>query len=365
MTARVTLLATNLARGGAETQVAQLAMGLRQRGWEASVISMLTPTAFEQELAAAGVPVFSLNMKPGAWNAFGYARLLRLLRGLRPQILHGHMFHGNMLARAARVFCPVPVVISTLHSAAESGRGSREVRWRDRCYRFTDRLGDLTVAVAQAVAERHVSACAVPPARLRVIPNGVDTNRFRPDSDRRERLRSALGLDREFAWLAVGRLMWKKGYDTLLEAFDSVEEAVLLIAGTGPEEEELRALAGGNVRFLGERDDVADLMVACDGYVQSSVVEGLPVALLEAAASGLPCVATDAGGTAEAGVAQIVPPGDPESLAAAMRSAMSIPFGERERMGLTGRAAVVARYGRSVVLGQWEELYRELLERWT
>jgi len=365
MTARVTLLSTNLARGGAETQVAQLAAGLRRRDWDVSVVSMVTPTAFQRELADAGVAVFSLHMQPGVWNPLGYARLVGTLRALRPQILHGHMFHANMLARAARLFCPVPVVISTLHSAAESGRGSKEVRWRDRCYRLTDPLGDLTVAVAQAVAERHVSARAVPPSKVRVIPNGVDTDCFRPDSARWERVRRALGLGREFAWLAAGRLMWKKGYDTLLHAFARIQEGVLLIAGSGPQEEELRSLAGENVRFLGQRDDVADLMSACDGFVQSSVVEGLPVALLEAAASGLPCVATNAGGVGEAGSAHIVPPGDPEALAAAMRRIMALPKEERRRIGLAARGQVVARFDQVIVLGMWEELYREMLARWT
>ncbi len=364
MTGRVSLLSTSLARGGAETQVAQLAAGLRRRGWEVSVISMLAPDAFQEELAAADVPVFSLGMKPGVGSPIGYARLLAALRRLRPQILHCHMFHGNILGRAARLLCPVPVLISTIHSVAESARGSPGTRRRDLCYRLTDPLGDLTVGVAQAVVERHARARAAPPARLRVIPNGVDAAQFRPDAGRRGCVRRSLGLDGEFVWLAVGRLLWKKGYDTLLGAFGRCG-GVLLIAGAGPLEEELRAQARGDVRFLGERGDIADLMSACDGFVQASVVEGLPVALLEAAASGLPCVATDAGGVAEAGVARMVPACDADALAEAMREVMSLPAGEREKIGLAGRAAVAARFDRNVTLGMWEELYRELLSRWT
>jgi glycosyltransferase involved in cell wall biosynthesis len=178
-------------------------------------------------------------------------------------------------------------------------------------------------------------------------------------------VRRALGLGQEFAWLAAGRLMWKKGYDTLLDAFARTREGVLLIAGSGPQEEELRSLAREDVRFLGQRDDVADLMSACDGFVQSSVVEGLPVALLEAAASGLPCVATNAGGVGEVGTAHIVPPGDAETLAAAMRRVMALPEEERKKMGLAARGQVVARFDSNVVLNMWEELYRGILARWT
>lgn len=364
MRARVALATTSLARGGAETQVVQLAIGLRARGWETSVISLVEPAAFVAELAQARVPVHSLGMQPGVANPRGYIRLLGLLRGLRPQILHSHLFHANQMARLARLLCPVPGLISTLHSVAESGRASRNIFWRDCAYRVTDPFGDVTVAVAEAVARRHAAARAVPQRKLRVIPNGVDTGRFRPDAARRERVRRSLGLGPEFVWLAAGRLMWKKGYETLLDAFDRCPKAVLLIAGTGPEEDELRRRAGASVRFLGERDDVADLMCAGDGFVQSSLVEGLPMALLEAASSGLPCVAADTGGVAEVGAADLVSPGNAEALARAMTRIMALSAEERQGMGLTARAQVVARFEASIVLTRWEELYREMLAPW-
>ena len=369
--AGIALLATNLARGGAETQVALLAAGLRRRGWEVSVISLLKPPAFEQELASAGVPVFSLNMQPGVWNPLGLVRLGIILRKLRPQILHSHMFHANLLARAVRLACPVPVLISTLHSVAESARGSEKVRPRDWLYRLTDPLADVTVAVSDAVAARHASVRAVSARRLRVIPNGVDTTLFRPDAARRERMRQLLGLGQEFTWLAVGRLMWKKGYTTLLRAFAGLGGGILLVAGAGPLDTELRRLAGdlgADVRFLGERQDVADLMSACDGFVHASLVEGLPLALLEAASSGMACVATDVGGVSEIIVHErtgyLVSPGVPEALGAAMSRLMSLSGEQRRKLGLAARDRVVARFETGVVLTEWEELYRELLSPW-
>jgi glycosyltransferase involved in cell wall biosynthesis len=369
--AQVALITTNLACGGAETQVAQLATGLRERSWDVSVISLVKPTAFEPELAAASIPVFSLQMRPRTWNPFGFVRLMTILRKLRPQIVHAHMFHANLLARLARLVSPLPVVISTLHSAAESSRGSPEVRWRDRIYRLTDPLTDLTVAVSGAVAARHVAAKAVLPRRLRVIPNGVDAARFRPDAARRQRTRDSLGLGNEFVWLAVGRLMWKKGYGPLLHAFAGLDQGILLVAGTGPQEAELRQLAselGADVRFLGQRSDIADLMSASDAFVQASLVEGLPVSLLEAASSGLACVATDAGGTAEiirqGHTGYVVPLGNAEALAAAMSRLMALPAGERRALGLAAREHVVAHFEAGIVLSHWEDLYRELLPKW-
>ena len=372
MKARIALVSTNLARGGAESQVALLAAGLSRRGWDVSVISLLPPTAFEREFAAAGVSVHSLDMQPGSPNPAGYARLLRILRDLRPQVVHSHMFHANLLARVARLIAPIPALVSTLHSIAESSRGSSGVGRRDWLYRVTDPLADLTVAVCQAAAERHAEAKAVPGKKLRVVPNGVDTNVYRPDAIRREQVRRQLGIGQKFAWLAVGRLMWKKGYETLLRASAHEKLGVLLVAGAGPQESELRELArelGVNARFLGEREDVADLMTACDGLVQSSVVEGLPMAVLEAASSGLACVVTDAGGASDivldGHTGYVVPLGDPGALAEAMSRFAGMPAEARHKMGLAAREHVMAHFDQDKVLTQWEQIYLEMLQRWT
>lgn len=372
MKARIAFVSTNLARGGAESQVALLAAGLGRRGWEVSVISLLPPMAFERELRAAGVAVYSLDMRPGFPNPAGYMRLLRILRDLRPQVVHSHMFHANLLARVARLIAPIPVLVSSLHSLAESSRGSSEVRRRDWLYRVTDPLADLTVAVCQAAAERHAEAKAVPRKKLRVVPNGVDTSVYRPDAIRRERTRRQLDIGHEFAWLAVGRLMWKKGYETLLRALAGEQYGVLLIAGAGPQESELRELArelGVNARFLGEREDVADLMTGCDGFVQSSVVEGLPLALIEAASSGLASVVTDAGGASEivldGHTGYVVPLGNPGALAEAMSRLEKMPVDARGKMGVAAREHVITHFDQGKVLTQWEQIYLEMLQRWT
>ena len=334
---RVILLSTNMARGGAETQVARLAIELRRRGWDVHVISLVQPTAFEEELADERVPL----------HAPGVALVPSLLRKLRPQIVHCHMFHANLLGRVARLAMPFPFVISTLHSMAETGRNSTDIRARDIAYHVTHRLADATVAVSRAVAERHARVC---PASL-VIPNGVDVERFRPDPLLRAQMRTELGLGDEFAWIAVGRLMWKKNYPAMLEAFAQIGRGILLIAGSGPEEDRLRAMAGPNVRFLGARNGIPALLNAADGFVMTSVIEGLPVALLEAAATGLPCVSTPAGGVAETGVAIVT-----EDVAAAMRHVMADP-GD---LGANARRIVTERYSMHAVVSQWEALYRSM-----
>jgi glycosyltransferase involved in cell wall biosynthesis len=331
-------------------------------------VSLLPPSAFAAELTDSGVPVFSLGMRPGAPSPAGLARLASILRKLRPQILHCHMVHANLLGRVASLLCPLRVVISTAHSIVESSRRSQDARGRDWLYRLTDPLANATVAVCQAGAARYAETRAAPRRKLRVIPNGVDTSRLRPDEEAREKTRHQLGIGREFVWLAAGRLMWKKDYPTMLRAFAAQRGGLLLIAGEGPDELQLHALAGelhADVRFLGLRADVPKLMNACNGFLLSSTVEGLPVSLLEAASSALPCVTTRAGGADEivldGRTGYVVPPGDPEALAAAMSRLRALPPPSRRQMGQAAREHAVAHFDMDVVAAQWERLYEELL----
>ncbi len=322
--------------------------------------------AFQAELAGAGVALHSLAMGAGPTGSAGGGTAGCDLRRVRPAVLHTHMFHANLMGRLARLAFPIPRVISTLHSLAESSRQSPDVRWRDRLYRMTDSLTDCTVAVCQAVAERHVAAGAVRSEKLRVVPNGVDTGRFRPDEARRAATRAAMGAGGEFVWLAAGRLMWKKDYPTLLRAASQPLGCTLWIAGTGPLEEELRAMArelGVNALFLGAREDLPELMKAADALVLSSVVEGLPMVLLEAAASGLPVVATSVGGSgevvADSNTGFLTACGDADALAAVMSRLAVLPEEARREMGRAARAVALDRFDLPVVTSQWEDLYRE------
>jgi glycosyltransferase involved in cell wall biosynthesis len=368
---RIAFLMTSARAGGAEVQVCRLALELASRGWAPYVIALsgdpADPASPMRDLPGAGIPTASLGMRPGRPNPRALFRLTRLLDHFRPAVLHGHLFHANLLARLASLCCPVPVVISTLHSLAESPRDSSGTRLRDFAYRATGALVDRVTAVSQAVAERHIACRAVPRGKMEVVANGVDLKAFRPDPERRTHTRAALGVGDEFVWLAAGRLIWKKDYPTLLRAFSIACPGLLCIAGEGPLEGELRGLAaplGARVRFLGARRDMPALLNAADAFVLSSVVEGLPMVLLEAAASGLPCVATDVGGTCEAVLdgqtGLLVPPGDAQALGEAMERLTTLPATERAAMEAAARAHT-ARFDFTTIAAAWERLYSGLL----
>lgn len=234
---RVLFVITGLGLGGAETQLVHLATRLKARGWDVRVVSLTPPRAYVQELEAAGVPVISLGIKGKLPDPRPVFRLAKMIRTWRPEVVHSHMVHANLVARLVRLLAPVPVLICTAHNIDEKGqRGSG--RLREMAYRLTDPLCDLTTQVSRAGLERYVRIRAVPRHKIRYLPNGIDTERFRPDPELRARLRQELGLETAFAWLAVGRFVVSKDYANMLQAFSRVaperNEGCLVIAGDGP-----------------------------------------------------------------------------------------------------------------------------------
>ncbi len=363
-------LITGLAYGGAETQLVNLATKLKERGWDVRVVSMLPPQAFTDELKQAGIPLATLDMRRGVADPRAVFRLVKMLREWKPDIVHSHMIHANLLARIARIFYRIPVIICTAHSIDEGGRR------REIAYRLTDFLADLTTNVSQAAVERYIRVGVAPKDKIKFMPNGIDTAKFEPNEMVRKRLRNELGINECFVWLAVGRFEEAKDYPNMLQAFSRVvakkSDVILLLVGQGSLMEEARGLADeldltDKVRFLGLRRDVPDLMNAADAFVLSSRWEGFGLVVAEAMACELPVVATDCGGPREildgGTLGFLVPPAESEALALAMEKMMALSDEERFEMGKAGRAHIEANYSLERVVDQWEELYKELLQK--
>jgi glycosyltransferase involved in cell wall biosynthesis len=354
--------------GGAERQVLLLAKGLAQRGWRVSLIALSgTGSKFAAELSSAGIAYHSLQMRRGLADPRGWIRFNRWLRHHNPDILHAHLPHAVWLARWSRLFAPACAVVDTIHTSATGTWG------RKLGYRFSDRLSDTVTAVSDSVADAYTSAHMVSSHHLAVLPNGVDTETWQPDPSARDTVDRELGLTDEFLWLAAGRLERVKDYPTLLRAFGSISApARLVIAGAGPDEAALRLLARdlgveSRVQFLGFVPDVRRWLQAADGFVLSSLWEGLPMSILEASACAVPSVAVDVPGTHETilhgQTGLLAEPGSVDALAVAMTRMMNFAPQSRQLLGQRARQFVVDRFSLNSVLDRWETLYAELLDR--
>jgi glycosyltransferase involved in cell wall biosynthesis len=368
---KILFLSTSMGMGGADSQLIAAAQELRSRGHEIRIVSLTPLGPMGLQAQRLGLPTESLEMRRGLPDPRALVRLSRLVRAWRPDVVHSHMVHANLMARALRLTAPVPALVSTIHNIYEGGPLLMAG------YRWSNGLVDHMTIISEAAAERFIRERIVPASLLRVVPNGVDPEPFRRvQPGARDRLRRELGVDGKFVWLAVGRFEVAKDYPNMLRAFARVHErrpeAGLLLVGKGSLQAETEALArelqlGQAVRFLGVRDDVPALVSSADGYVMSSAWEGMPMVLLEAAAGGLPIVTTRVGGNQEAVLdgetGFLAPPRDPEALAEAMLRLMGLGEAERRALGERGREHVRSCYGLSRVADRWEELYREVLSR--
>lgn len=363
----ICFLITSLCCGGAQMVLAKLVIDLRRRGWPIKIISMLAPDNKILQMLPLEVEVVSLDMHRGIPNPQAIIKLVKLLRTWRPYILHSHMVHANLLGRIVSLFVKIQVVVSTAHSINEGAR------WREIAYRVTDSLADVTTNVSKSAVEKFIDVGAVPRKRIRFIPNGMDTNEFAPNISIRKSFRNILKIRDAFVWVAVGRLDVEKDYESMIRAFSPLaieNRALLLIAGEGPLQSKLKELISSleiepYVRLLGVRQDIPELMNAADAYVMSSLFEGLPMVLLEAAATSLPIVATEVGGNGEIVVKDrsgiLIPSNDIASLTNAMMRVMNMTKDERSNMGCVGRDYIVKNYSHDKVIDLWEKLYWEFL----
>ena len=300
-------------------------------------------------------------------------QLRRILREVRPDVVHTHSSKAGVLGRLASKSTGVGARVHTPHTfaflfdAMFSDAKRRLFRTIEtQLGRQTDRLVAVSESERVTISESGVIAAS----RVRVVPNGVDTSDFlgAVPVDRGD-----LGVPADAPLLAtVGLLNVAKGQDLALEALalSEAQEAHLLIVGHGEEREALGRLAEqlgveARVHFLGWRDDVPGLLAASDGLLLPSRWEGMPYIVLEAMAAGLPIVASRVDGARELvteGVnGALAEVGDPADLARAIGRWLACGSGQRAAWGRASRDRVEADYTLEHMRLRLDEVYREAI----
>ncbi|HEY9373975.1 MAG TPA: glycosyltransferase [Streptomyces sp.] len=237
---KVLHIITGLDIGGAEQQ---LRLMLRHLPVESEVVTLTAPGAVARGIASDGTPVTHLGMA-GNRDVGALPRLVRLVRQGRYDVVHTHLYRACVYGRIAARAAGVRTVVATEHSLGDSQIEGRPLSAGTRgLYLATERLGSATVAVSESVA-RRLEAWGVRPARIQVVPNGIDRTRFAFDEDARRAARSRLGLPQDaFVVGGVGRLAPGKRFDRLIRAVASIPEARLLLVGDGDERGRLETVA--------------------------------------------------------------------------------------------------------------------------
>jgi sugar transferase (PEP-CTERM/EpsH1 system associated) len=364
---RVVHLIQGLEIGGLEMMVVNFLQRLDRSRFSPVVCCFDTLGDLTAQVADRGIPVHLVQRRPGVDLGYIFT-LAAFIRRTRPQILHLHnptaFFYGTLAGKLARV----PCIVYTEHGRDFSSG------WKTRlANRVLGKLVDRVVAVADYGKRYLAEEEGIAAAKITTIHNGIDAARFAQDYDV-DAIRSELGLTPDQPVIGiVARLDPIKNHALLIRAMARLAkqraDAVLLIIGDGPLRQELHSLRdelelAGQIRFLGARSDVPELLSALDLFVLCSKSEGLSLTLAEASAAARPIVATDVGGNSEVvedGVSGVVIPSDDiEALVAALLKIVSDPELGR-KMGRAGRERFERQFTLEGMVAAYQELYSTCL----
>ena len=370
---RVFFLVDSLNVGGTETQAVELALRMDKARYEVTLGCMQKEGPLLQKLSGSGIEVIEFRPRGGFDTPSGLYQLLRMSQFLRKRkfdVVHTHDLWSNPMGIVAAKLAGTPATVSSQRDL------SHDAWYRSRRSRIHRRIQKMSSAVltnAKSIRDGLVDE-GFDPEQVRVIYNGVDLERFR--TARRDRERLFPGLRGCKLVVLVGNMHSEvKGQRLVIAAapqiLDRFPNTRFILAGDGElrpkfEKEVCEVGVESSFMFLGRRSDVPEILAACDIAILPSFAEGMPNAVLEYLAAGLPTVATAVGGNGEVvedGISGIlIPPKDPEALATAVCRLL-----ENENLSAqiarNGHARVRQKFSFENLIEEVDKLYTDLLRR--
>lgn len=334
---RILFLVRSLNRGGTQRQLVNLAIGLHRRGHVVRVVTFYSGGALSEDLLTSGVPVESLG-KYGRWDIVRFAfRLVRLIKGEAPDIVHGYLAANILTVPLKFLFPTIGFVWGIRASTVDFSQYDWLARVLESVAARLSQFPDLIIVNSWAGKDAAISR-GYWAHNMKVIPNGIDTSEFYADKAAGAALRACWGLTPEDILIGrIGRLDPLKDYPTFLKAAAEFRKCfpnarfLCMGAEEGTKERDLRALAfrlnlSQNLIFSGERKDMRAVYNALTLLTSSSYEEGFPNVVGEGLACGVPCVVTDAGdsGFLVGNTEFVVPPRNPLALASAWRKCLQV-----------------------------------------
>ena len=375
---RIMYLLPTLAAGGTERQAIELVRHLDRTKFDPIVVTIYDPATVPIEIPSGDDPVLSLRKPLGKLgNLVALARLVRIIREQRPDIVQSYLRTADLYLRLAGVLAGHRCIVTSLRTRI-AGFWSRPWQWVER---GLWRVSRVIVSNSPAAADEAQALLGIPPSRLRVIENGVDVQRFRPVADSAAARRS-LGLGSAARVVGmIARYSPVKDHRTLLQAVHLLRKegrwparAILLLVG-GTTFAEARAEVerlvlewdlAPVVEVRGVTPAIESVYHALDVLVLPSKYEGFPNTVLEAMACGVPVIASEAANAAgvvlEGETGWIFPTGDALSLARRLESALTLAADTRQRFAARARARVEQCYSLEVMVDRYQQLYAELME---
>ena len=379
-------LIDSLGYGGTEHQLVLNVQGIQGAQFQNYVCYLHAPNDLEPGLAKVGVPVYELGVDGKYEWAKGVMRLRKLVKSLDIDLIHTNLYESDIIGGIVGRWTNRPVVSTTANLCFESYMAVDNRRLSSLKLEIARLLrlvvartcNDHLISVSQCVADSAQRRLKITSDKTTVIHRALPQYRLEPpDAERVQTLRDGLNLPQHSpVLLNVGRLVFQKGQEYLVQAMAQVVHALpsarLLIAGDGHLRSELVSLrdrlglTDKQVTFLGQRDDIQELLEVADAFVFPSLFEGCPNALIEAMAMGKPCVASSIGPVEEIiqdGVTGVlVPVRSAEALASAIMKLTTSGCHDAAEMGNRARAVSRQRFTVAAAVEKLENLYHKVLE---
>ncbi len=370
---RVLHVVDSLDVGGTESQMVQVAQRLDPRFFEVTVATLRAGGPLTEVLEKAEIRIIEFPKRRTMLSfqaAYQLIRMAWFIRRERIDVIHAHDLWANLMAVPAAWLARAPVIIS-------SQRNLATLWWympsRKKVIRRVHRMATRVIANSEAGRELLIKEFEIPSKHVQVLYNGVDFEQLSRIHGDRRRLFSSLKANAKLVINVANMNSDVKGHAVLIEAAlticDAIPEATFVLIGDGPLrphlEEKVRKLGlQRHFLFLGRREDVPDILSCGDVFVFPSLAEGLPNSVLEAAAAGLPIVATTAGGIPEVledGISGLlVQPRDPRALGAAILQIFNQPELAR-RLGYAAQERVRIQFSFARLVEDLCHLYKGLL----
>jgi len=365
---------TGLEGGGAERQLVYLLRGSTGTQIQHEVVSLLDGGVYGRDVRATGAKLHTLNLARSRFSPSALFRLASLIQRSRPDIVQTWLYHADLIGLlAARLAGGAPVVWTLRSSQLELHHYSKLTGLTIRALSRLSRWPAAILSNSTAGMNAHL-AIGYRPKWAQVIPNGIDTNTFRPSESAREQVRAELGIGADTPLIGcIARCDPMKDHLNVFSALGRVgADARLLLAGKGTEpgnhnltaQIRMGGLGPEQVIRLGDRRDTHRIIAALDILVLGSAFgEGFPNALGEAMACGVPCVSTDVGDNAAiiGGCGGVAPPRDPQALAEAMSRLLALSLDERRALGSRARERIQKNYALSAMVRRYSEVYALLV----
>ena len=339
------------------------------------VVSLIPAGELGDRIRELGIPVFSLNMKPGQPSLSALHSLSLRMRNERFDIIQSWLYHADLLgllaARAANIDHVVWNIRNAYLNMSDYRRLSRVVL---KGCSLLSGWPQVVICNSRAGQEFH-TGLGYHPRRWLIIPNGFDPDEFKPNQQARLDIRHELGLAPNVLLVGMtARFDPVKGHVDFLKAAGTLVRSaidahfIMIGDGVNLENKLLSAMIeqenlGGRIHPLGRRNDMPRLYASLDVFSLTSLGEGFPNVVAEAMLCGVPCAVTNVGDTEliVSDTGQVVPPGDSTALANAWHSLLSLSEFDRQSLGLRARQLIVERYSLDKMVSAYDQLYRDII----